>query len=339
MQAAQRYYAAGNSKVALQWIEQAIRVDPSNAAAHYLLANCLVKMGQFTEANREYSVAEKLAPHSLVAQYSRLARTQLSTTQTMPLRESKSAARILDADLSDNDDAESANTSTGNKVNKNDSGKSANLSDRDKLGKQSATAAGLPPGTLELIRKQAALAKRMAVENGAAEAESERQKGAYEARSLQEKAERMAARPAGSNEPINLSTEDRERIKADAAVTGERLKQIGNWKASIVEEWSHEKSDEIQRQAENLQEQLIDSRRGNVKLNPVGTNLYIRNYSKPPLTPLRAEARSISTGTTSTLSSKQTGLSMHTNSATKSSSTNNRSHAVVKVEGKVLESH
>jgi hypothetical protein len=255
----------------------------------------------------------------------------------MPLRESKSAARILDADLSDNDDAESANTSTGNKVDENDSGKSANLSDRDKLGKQSATAAGLPPGTLELIRKQAALAKRMAVENGAAEAESERQKGAYEARSLQEKAERMASRPAGSNEPINLSTEERERIKADAAVTGERLKQIGNWKASIVEEWSHEKSDEIQRQAENLQEQLIDSRRGNVKLNPVGTNLYIRNYSKPPLTPLRAEARSISTGTTSTLSSKQTGLSMHTNSATKSSSTNNRSHAVVKVEGKVLE--
>ena len=319
LETAQKYYASGDTKRALQIVDLAIRQESSNATAHYLKANCLLKLGQQIDASREYYVAESMAPRSKIAEYSHIARTQINVMQTEQAQKSNSAARISDDD--DDEDTENEKPSSTNTASKN------NVND-----------ASLPPGTLELIRKQATMAKRMAVVNGAAEAESERQKGIYEARSLQEKAERMAARAGGSNEPVNLSSEERDRVKADAAVTGERLKQIGNWKASIVEQWSHEKSDEIQRQAENLQDQLIDNRSSNVKLNPVGTNLYIRNYAKPPLTPLHAEAKSISTKTSAVLDSKQTNLTLNNNATRNRAGANatQGSHAVSSVKGQVL---
>jgi hypothetical protein len=320
LETAQKYYASGDTKRALQIVDLAIKQESSNATAHYLKANCLLKLGQQIDASREYYVAESMAPRSKIAKYSHIARTQINVMQTEQAQKSNNAARIIsdDDDDEDTENEKPSSTNTASKDNVND--------------------ASLPPGTLELIRKQAAMAKRMAVVNGAAEAESERQKGIYEARSLQEKAERMAARAGGSNEPVNLSSEERDRVKAEAAVTGERLKQIGNWKASIVEQWSHEKSDEIQRQAENLQDQLIDNRSSNVKLNPVGTNLYIRNYAKPPLTPLHAEARSMSTKTSADLASKQTNLTLNNNSARNKAGANAKqeSHAVSSVKGQVL---
>jgi hypothetical protein len=326
-------------KHALQFISLTLKQEPSNATAHYLMANCLLKLGRALDANREYYAAESLAPRSKIAEYSRTARTQINAMQKVQPKNSTSLVILSDDDDDEatEDDKKSAasNASNASTASKMTDAKNANA--KISNTKNTAGNTSVPPGTLELIRQQAALAKRMAVENGAAEAESERQKGIYEARSLQEKAERMAARPAGSNEPINVSPEERERIKAEAATTGERLKQIGNWKASIVEEWSHEKSNEIQRQAENLQEQLIDNRPSNMKLNPVGTNLYIRNYAKPPLTPLHAEAKSISTKTTATLSSKQTGLTLHSNAGQRTTGVaNHRSQTVVTVEGKVL---
>jgi hypothetical protein len=314
--------------------------------AHYLMANCLLKIGRMTDASKEYYAAESLAPHSKMAEYSRTARTRINAMQAVP---SKTSSTIInssddDDDAANEDDKTSVGTSATASV--NNAGNASKMTDAKSAntkitnGKGASGNAAMPPGTLELIRKQAVLAKRMAIENGAAEAEAERQKGIYEAKSLQEKAERNAARSAGSNEPVTVSPEERERLKAEASVTGEHLKQIGNWKASIVEEWSHEKSDEIQRQAEQLQEQLTDDRPSNMKLNPVGTNLYIRNYAKPPLTPLHAEAKSISTRTAGTLSSKQTGLTLHSNAAqTTAGLANHRSQTVVTVEGKILNGH
>jgi hypothetical protein len=333
---AQKYYASGDANRAFQSITTVLKLEPSNATAHYLMANCLLKLGRAAEAGKEYYAAESLAPRSKIADYSRIARTHIEAMQ-------KEQAKSRVISNSDDDDAEATEddrtsvSSSGSDASTVRAASTASNTNSTLNTRAATSSEAVPPGTLELIRKQAILAKRMALENGAAEAESERQKGIYEAKSLQEKAERNAARPAGSNEPINVPSEERERIKAEAAVIGERLKQIGDWKASIVEEWSHEKSDEIQRQADDLQHQLIDNRPSNMKLNPVGTNLYIRNYAKPPLTPLQAEIKSLSTKTTATLTSKQTNLTLRTHGAqSKNELPNRRGQTVVKVEGKVL---
>ena len=345
--AAQKFYASGDVERAFQVIIPVLKKEPDNATAHYLTANCLLKVGRTTDAAREYYAAESLAPHSKIAEYSRIARTRINAMQTVQAKTSSTIINTAD----DDDDAANEDDKTSVATNSNATAgtdsfcsvskmtDAKNVNSKINNSKSTSGNAAVPPGTLELIRKQAVLAKRMAIENGAAEAEAERQKGIYEAKSLQEKAERNAARSAGSNEPITVSPEERERLKAEAGVTGERLKQIGNWKASIVEEWSHEKSDEIQRQAEQLQEQLTDDRPSNMKLNPVGTNLYIRNYAKPPLTPLHAEAKSISTNTAARLSSRQTGLTLHSNATNTNGVVNHRNRTVVTVEGKVLNGH
>jgi hypothetical protein len=55
------------------------------------------------------------------------------------------------------------------------------------------------------------------------------------------------------------------------------------------------------------------------------------------LTPLRAEAKSITTKTAAILSSKQTDLKLHSNTAQNTTGVaNRRSQTVVTVEGKVL---
>jgi hypothetical protein len=119
-------------------------------------------------------------------------------------------------------------------------------------------------------------------------------------------------------------------------------------KATIKEQEAQAKQDEIQNQANNLEDQLVNDRPhqiSQVKLNPVGTNLYIRNYSSahPPVVPLRAHyAKSITSDTDATLrATEATGkINGHTTAGAGRRSSRSLAeqgiHSVTSVKGKVL---
>ena len=299
---AQTLYTAGDPAGSLRILDPMLRTNPGDAGAHYLKANCLVLLKRNAEAFNEYSLAERLAPKSAIATYSHNARVKLD--------------QIL-----------------------------ANQKADDQA--QEGTPPGLPPGTLELIRKQADLAKDRAVETGKAEAENEMLKASNQVKTAQERAERQAAemaaqRNGGGSEPSVLtSPEISAAARSQAAANAERLKQIGKMKAEMKEQESQEKAEEIERQAEGLQDQLLHkhrSRNQEIELNPVGTNLYIRNYSgvPPSVAPLHAQAASISANG----AMKNTSASVHSDGVphnpqvTGQGALNKR--AVTSVKGKVL---
>ena len=280
---AQRCYSSGDMKNALAGFEADLKSNPSNATSHYMKANCLLKLQRLPDALMEYGTAERLAPGSKLAEYCRTARAGISAKMVAPQSAKLSAKNTRIENSDDSDDADDTVTTASQAE------KPAEIKTIEKNS--------LPPGTLELIRKQAVLARQRALEIGQAEAENELAKAENAAKSMREKAERAASHGRGSNEPVALSTPDAEAVRAQAAAGGDQIREIGRRKAAVKEWESQEKADEIKLQAENLQNRLLDTRKSrytDVKLNPVGTNLYIRNYAAPPVVPLKVEAKMVS---------------------------------------------
>jgi hypothetical protein len=336
---AQKLYAAGDATGSMRILDPLLKTNPADATAHYLKANCLVLLKRNAEAFNEYTLAERLAPKSAIASYCHTARVN------------------LDQLLRQQTGGDEAGTGGSRAA------PTPGMAGGGGGGVRGAGTNGsseLPPGTLELIRKQAELAKDRAVETGKAEAANEVLKADNQARSAQERAARQSAEMAAANgrggsEPtVTSPTELPEPLRSQAAANAERLKQLGKMKAEMKEQESQEKADEIERQAQGLQDQLLHRHRSTnqeIELNPVGTNLYIRNYSNVPatVTPLHAQAGSIvkkdSTATKSTSASvSSTGIAAGLK--TKASAANNSTkdsgqgaldkHAVTSVKGQVL---
>lgn len=315
---AENNYNQKRFEEALRGFEQVLRENSgkNKVVVHYMKANCLVQMNQPTEADKEYAIAQSLAPGSQIAKYCEVARanikrltlTQNAASQTMPPKK---------ADDEDDDENSDEQKTTAASV-------------------QAKNNPAVSPATLDLIKKQATLARQRALEIGNIAAENERIKAANEGRSLQAKLERAASTPRGGTEPVALTPQQIEGIKNQATAGSEQLRQAGEWKALQRKQESEDKAEEIRRQAENLQSQLINYRpniNSDIKLNPIGTNLYIRNYSKgiAPIAPLKAQTRTLPSyknateGIKGTVVSKQTSLNKvdarGTSSATPSSLT------------------
>ena len=84
-------------------------------------------------------------------------------------------------------------------------------------------------------------------------------------------------------------------MRSRAQASAEQLRRMGEARAAFKEQEAKDKAEILQRQAEELEEQLINDRpykNREVKLNPIGTNLYTRNYSstRPPVKALDAQA-------------------------------------------------
>jgi hypothetical protein len=350
---AQKLYAASDPSGSLHILDSMLHANPADATAHYLKANCLVLLKRHAEAFNEYSLAERLAPRSAIAGYSHNARVSLD--RMLRQQAANESEESIEAGGS-----RAAPTATPTEI-PTAIPTAAHTAILRGVHTEAHTAGStdVPPGTLELIRKQAELAKVRAVESGKAEAENEVAKASNQAKTLQERAERQAAEmAAGRNrggEPSVLTPPDQlEAVRSQAAANAERLKQLGKMKAEMKEQESQEKADEIQRQSEGLQDQLLHrhrSRNQEIELNPVGTNLYIRNYSSVPssVAPLHAQAGSIVKKDTSAI--KTTSASVNSSNVTaglktKASTGNGSSnaigqgaldkHAVTSVKGQVL---
>lgn len=271
---AQTLYARGDAAEALPFVDAALKANAADANAHYLKGNCLVKLGRLNDARVEYWTAEHAQPGSAAAGYAKSARLSVESVMVKRIKQASSAQ--AQADTADSG---------------SESGEEAQDTDTPSNSK-------LPPGTLELIRKQASLARQRAESIGKIEAENELNKANVQAKTLQERAEHAAAQPRNSSEAVQLTPEEVANIRSQAANSADRIRDIGKMKANIKQWEAAEKSDEIKNQSENLQRMLIDpSKSGNadIKLNPVGTNLYTRNYQFIPskITPLRAQPQTL----------------------------------------------
>jgi hypothetical protein len=164
----------------------------------------------------------------------------------------------------------------------------------------------VPSGTLELIRYQAARAKEHASEAGTAASRAERAKADMQGQAEKDRVERMNQGGGVRPDTPPISAAELAGMRERAAQYAEYMKRVGEAKAAQKEREAEEKSAELQRQADDLERQLTDesyNKHRDIKLNPVGTNLYIRNYSQiqPTIVPLRAHAANL-TGTASSIS-------------------------------------
>ena len=284
---ANQSYITGDFERGVQYANLHLRKIPNDGAAHYLKANCLIKLGRLAEASREYSLVIKLAPDSVISTYSKNA---LKSIEALPADQ-----RNLVPDAS---------------------GKGISTRTTAAQGK-------VPAGTLELIRFQAARAKEHALQSGDSASKDERLKADSQGKAERERVERLSQSGGARGDHPPVSAAELEAMRIRAAANAEHLKQVGEAKAARHERESHEKSEELQRQAEDLERQLTDenyNKHRDIKLNPVGTNLYVRNYAKIPPTvkPLRAQAESLS----GSINSKQTSAQMRSNKASDNASDN-----------------
>lgn len=183
--------------------------------------------------------------------------------------------------------------------------------------------AKVPAGTLELIRYQAARAKEHAAAVGNAASQAERAKADLQGRAEKDRVEKMNQSGGARPDATPVSPTEMAAMRERAEQYAEYARRMGEAKAAQKEREAEEKSAELQRQADDLENQLTDenyNRNRDIKLNPIGTNLYIRNYSRIPSTikPMQAQAASL-LGTAST---RQT--SAHIQSADKTKSINRK---------------
>ncbi len=167
--------------------------------------------------------------------------------------------------------------------------------------------AKIPAGTLELIRYQAARAKEHAAAVGNSASQAERAKADLQGRAERDRVEKMNQSGGARPDATPVSPAEMAAMRERAEQYAEYARRVGEAKAAQKEREAEEKSAELQRQADELENQLTDenyNRNRDIKLNPIGTNLYIRNYSRIPSTvkPMRAQAASL----VGTASSQQT---------------------------------
>jgi hypothetical protein len=207
-----------------------------------------------------------------------------------------------------------------------------NASGKGNSGSRPSSAGKVPAGTLELIRFQAARAKEHALQTGDSGSKAERLKADSQGKTERERVERLSQSGGARGDHPPLSAAELQAMRERAAANAEYLKRVGEAKAERHVRESQEKSAELQRQAEDLERQLTDenyNKHRDIKLNPVGTNLYVRNYAKIPPTvkPLRAQAESLS----GSITSKQTSARMQSSNT----SGNVRTNAVGQGTGSV----
>jgi hypothetical protein len=318
-----------------------VRANPSDASAHYLKANCFLLLKRYPESIAEYSAVERLMPKSKLAAYSQTAIVRINAmppgqaSANAPINK-RIAATDSDAGKSDSEDDDDDATA------------------QEKSYKPGERVTSVPAGTIETIRKQAAQARARHAEIGRAEAEGEIQKANNQVKALQERVARESAHSHNSSEPTAMSAEQIEAARNQTAQGAERLREQGKWKAEIKQWEAQEKVDELKQQAENLEHRLLHDPVGpvsDVRLNPVGTNLYTRNYTSVPskLVPLRAQAKTLTNATgallqtsgslrpgNSTNTNEQTSAEISSESGPSHGKGTGQHHVVSSVKGQVV---
>ena len=251
-----RYYRGGNYLAASAALSWAIKQNPGNANTHYLLANSLIQLGRFSEAEQQYRAALQLSKDPQVQSYCQAALTKLASRGNQPgftaptpatqLAQPPAAAPIQTQPVS-LPHQQAADTID----------RQANMTSVGWLNDSNANAAAWQRSGAYLAEKE-----RLKAENTAQAMERTRISGSKS--SLYSPEEIAAARQNGlaqSDLEVALAKE-----KSDRAVQYAKAKV-----------W------ETQAAAKNLQDQLnAPSLPGSVKIKAEGTSLYVRNFESNP---------------------------------------------------------
>jgi tetratricopeptide (TPR) repeat protein len=293
-------YNAHNYRNALSYFNQAIEANPANALPHYYKANTLIELSQTAQALVEYKEVLRLDPYSDMAAYARRAiKTTAPSTAAdniTPQREAPESApnqSYLEPPLS-----------------------------------------GLPTSTYlttagRLMTQGNVLANE-ARNNSALEQQSISSQGRMQAMQIRMQAQMQAEEMAHSTFVTSNGTVmprySKGQIRAFMRQEQEREQQAMEATAYDVhnqQELSQQKQNALANATEGLAKQLSEPMLpGDAKLDPQGTNLFVRNYSSPspPTNSLQADFSNM-TGSTNdrvtkaTLSSiTPTGLSAHAES-------------------------
>jgi len=252
-------YNAGKFQTAVNLLTRASAANPYDARIHYYRANALVKLGRHKEAIREYGVAYSLDPGGDCASYCEAALEAYGLESPRQVAE-RTAVDTRSITASDINDARV----------------------RISLQAQEATGRLLRSGQQEAAFQQRLgdiQAQRIG-DNAAAEIASIRSSvllGVGFRRS------RFGAQPfffrqVGFTPGQSAQADLIRQQAASAQASARRTAQIQAQRAAEI---AAEKARLLDETAANLQSQMLEaSLPGSVTLNPVGTNLYVRNYGR-----------------------------------------------------------
>lgn len=250
-------YKAGQYQQAVVALAKASGAEPLNAMVHYYLANALVFTRDHEEAIKEYRLCYLLDPRSPVAGYCRKA---LSLYQ-QPLPGENEARLLRDAQGS----------AAGG------SGAGEQAPDLEK--------------TCSVIRRQLAYEKGKHVSIGEANARVELSGGEERARQIDQQAQAEISALYSPNSWVGpfrfnpyandaaLLKAREEQIRNAAKDREEQARRMAQMRADSCKSKEKEASSALDEVADNLERQLAQtSSSSGVKLQPVGTDLYVRYY-------------------------------------------------------------
>jgi hypothetical protein len=266
-----RLYNSGRYPDAVKILRQAAFLEPGNVRVHYYLANALLATGAKDQAMQEYGMCVWLEPNSDAAKYSRLALNQrLGVPSTLIATNPGSANVALQAGSAQVSDAVRPVTYTNEKVN----------------------------NTMSVIRRQAHYEKekqRRVGEAGAAQMSliSDVQAGRIEEEARSEIA-RVLTPPVIPQAYIApgvrlfgpppmwdpaVARRQADQIRQSADETKKKIQARANASALIYKQLSEQRQKSLDQVVASVEGLLSESRSpSGVKLNPVGTDLYVRYY-------------------------------------------------------------
>lgn len=243
------YYNSGNYQYALVSLSQACGQNPKHVMAHYYLANVMVKAKMHDQAMVEYATCYKLDPRSPVASYCLQAIERFRQVRNEPIQRT-----LADATIPGITDVHNASS---------------------------------------VIRRQAQYEKQKHQVVGDAMARSLSAEAESKNRKLHSLAEEEIERvlepprffPGFGRPPVNSLGYTAEEAKAKAEEIRKNTEEMAAMtklaaagRAQQYKSWSSERQHALDDVVENLEKQLREPTKNGVKLQPVGTDLYVRFY-------------------------------------------------------------
>ena len=263
-----RNYNAGRYKHAVVFLSQAVSLDPTNSLCHYYLANTLTRLNQAQEALLEYQICKRLNPSGPVAIYCRQALDALAGQNHLHKHLAEATEEIDNSGIADEKIAAHPRLSAHPAINR----------------------------TMYVIRREVEYEKgkhKMQAEAGSkaalamAEHKARQIKGQAESdiqQAMNESWSRVTT--LQGNMLVNsylynpeLARTRTEEIKRAAEEAEKRVRRLGEIRAAEFDKLSADKQKVLEEVAVNLQGQMeLPAGRSGVKLQPVGTDLYVRYY-------------------------------------------------------------
>jgi tetratricopeptide (TPR) repeat protein len=241
-------YTSGDYPVALLQLSQACGENPRNVMAHYYLANTLVQQKMHDQAVSEYSTCYRLDPHGPVAEF-----CMQALRKYRALKKNNNPTLVASANVPGEPDISRAQS---------------------------------------LIRRQAEYEKAKHHDIGESLARGTSTLAEVEARrahtQAQEEIDRVLAPPIFfpiGRPPVNAAgyTPEQgraraEEIRRNAEETAQLAKLRAAGRAQQYRDWSSQRKHALDEVVMNLEKQLASPASSGVKLQPVGTDLYVRFY-------------------------------------------------------------